>query len=242
MVAAVPESDRVAPPPGFYMLLEGRLAAEASALLLQLPMLRMMEPGGTGDVLVLPGFMADDSATWLLRRFLNGLGYDVHPWSLGVNRGAMLSYLPLMLSRIETLARETGEPPSLVGWSRGGVLARELARERPDLVRSVVTLGSPVRGGVHGTSIGRWVAREAGMTIERINRVQQQRQRRPIETPITAIYSRTDGVVSWQAARDEASPNVEHVEVPGSHVGLVVNAQVYRQVARALARYHGRAR
>ncbi len=235
-------TESIGPPPGFYMLLEARLAAEATALMLQLPLLRLSEPSGRGPVLVLPGFMADDTLTWLLRRFLEGQGYDVYPWNLGINRGPMMQYLPPILETLQRIRDEHSSAPSIVGWSRGGVLAREAARDRPDLVRSIVTLGSPVRGGVHGTSIGRWVARQTGMTPEQIRQVLRQRQQRSIETPITAIYSKTDGVVSWQACIDELNPRVSHIEVPGSHVGLVVNADVYRQTARALAEYHNTAR
>ncbi len=222
------------------MLLEARLAAEASALMLQLPMLRLLEPSGKGPVMVLPGFMADDNLTWLLRRFLEGQGYRVYPWGLGVNRGPMMQYLPTILESLERICDQHGAAPSIVGWSRGGVLAREAARDRPDFVRSIVTLGSPVRGGVHGTSIGRWVTQQTGMTPEQIRQTLRERQQRLIETPITAIYSKTDGVVSWQACVDDLNPKVTHVEVPSSHVGLVVNSAVYRQTARALAPRHGR--
>lgn len=231
--------DDVAPPPGWHTLLEGRVGAEASALLLQLPMLRMTLPKGTGPVMVLPGFMADDASTWLLRRFLDSLGYSVAAWELGLNRGPMMSYLPVLIDRLDAWFREAGEQPSLVGWSRGGTLSREIARERPDLIRTVVTLGSPVRGGVSGTSIGRMVSAQTGLTSAQINTLLRERQRRPITTPITALYSKTDGVVAWQACIDELNPNVTHQVVPGSHVGLGFNATVYRLVARALAGHHG---
>jgi hypothetical protein len=228
----------ITPPSGFHVMLEGRLYAEACVLMTQLPLLRLTLPGGVGPVMVVPGFMADDRLTWLLRRFLDMLGYTSHPWGLGVNRGPMLQYLPQLIDRLEGICGEAGEPASLVGWSRGGVLSREVARDRPDLVRSVVTLGSPVRGGVHGTSIGRWVSRESGLTPEQMSRILEERQHRAIEVPITAIYSKTDGVVSWQACIDEHSPRVSHRQVESSHLGLVVNAGVYRSLARVLAPYH----
>jgi len=232
-------TDSIAPPPGFHLLLEGRLAAEAWRLMLQLPLLRGAVPHGSGDVMVLPGFMADDTMTWLLRRFLGSIGYRVSGWGQGINRGPMLSYLPRLTEWLVRARDRGGAAPSLVGWSRGGVIARELARDRPDLVRSVVTLGSPVRGGVHGTHVGAWVTRATGLTAEQISRMQSERERRPIGVPVTALYSRTDGVVSWQACRDESTPGVVHVEVDSSHMGLVVHAEVYREVAAALARFHG---
>jgi pimeloyl-ACP methyl ester carboxylesterase len=231
--------DQIAPPARWHTLLEGRVAAEASMLMMQLPLLRMQLPKGKGPVMVLPGFMADDTSTWLLRRFLTSLGYSVAPWEMGMNRGLMMHYLGPLIERLDSWRQQTGQQPSLVGWSRGGTLSREIARERPDLVRCVVTLGSPVRGGVHGTSIGRWVSAETGLTPEQLSALLRSRQQRPITTPITAIYSKTDGVVSWQACIDDLNPNVEHKIVESSHMGLGVNAAVYRHVARALARHHG---
>ncbi len=233
-------ADTIAPPPGLHRLLEGRAFAEAMTLLARLPLLRLTVPGGTGPLLVIPGFMADDGPTWLLRRFLDSLGYHAYPWGRGVNRGPLLTHLPGVIETLEDIRRREGAAASLVGWSRGGVLAREAARDRPDLVRSVVTLGTPVRGGVRGTSIGRWVARETGLTPEQMRQLLQERQQRPIEVPITALYSKTDGVVSWLACIDEVNPDVRHEVVDGSHVGMVVNAGVYRRVAEALARHHRR--
>jgi len=234
-------TDPIGPPPRFHLLLEGRLAAEASRAMLQLPLLRRQVPHGTGTVMVLPGFMADDTMTWLLRQFVEGIGYRVSGWGLGVNRGPMLPYLPRLLARLEDLNVRNPSAVSLVGWSRGGVLARELARERPDLVRSVVTLGSPVQGGVHGTRIGAWVTRATGITAEQISRILSERQRHgEIRVPVTAIYSRTDGIVSWRACRDERTPGLVHEEVDCSHMGLVSHVEVFRKVAVALARHHNK--
>jgi len=230
--------DDIAPPPRWHTLLEGRVGAEASALMLQLPMLRMMLPAGQGPVMVLPGFMADDTSTWLLRRFLTSLGYGAAPWEMGLNRGSMMAYLPAIIERLDAWYARTGERPSLVGWSRGGTLSREVARERPDLIRSVITMGSPVKGGVGSTSISRMVTAQTGLTSAQINALLRERQRRPITTPITAIYSKTDGVVAWQACVDDMNPLVTHHVVEGSHVGLGFNATVYRLVAKALAEFH----
>ena len=227
--------DDIAPPPRWHTLLEGRAAAEAAALMVQLPLLRMTLPRGSGPVMVLPGFMADDASTWLLRRFLSSLGYAVRPWGLGMNRGPMMAALAILIDRLDAWHLQTGEPVSLVGWSRGGTLSREIAREYPDLIRQVITLGSPVRGGVGSTSIGRLVSVQTGLTPAQINAILRERQRRPITTPITAIYSKTDGIVAWQACVDEVNPHVTHHVVEGSHLGLGVNASVYRLVARALA-------
>ena len=228
----------IGPPAHWHSLLEARVAAEAAVLMAQLPMLRMQLPKGGGPVMVLPGFMTDDASTWLLRRFLSSLGYLVSPWGMGINRGRMLAYLSPLIERLEEMQVQSQALPSLVGWSRGGTLAREIARDRPDLVRQVITMGSPVRGGVQGTSIGRMVSQQTGLTPVQINQMLQKRQRREIVTPITAIYSKTDGVVSWQACMDEVNPNVTHRVVESSHMGLGFNSAVYRIVARTLASRH----
>jgi hypothetical protein len=219
------------PPPLPLRLLEGRVGLEASTLLAQLPLLRLFAPRGEGRTLVLPGFMSDDSATWLLRRFLDSLGYQVSGWRLGLNRGALLPLLETITQRV----RDEGEPVHLVGWSRGGIIAREVARDCPELTRSVVTMGTPVRGGLGATSIRGAIERDTGVTPESARALMRSRRCRPITVPITAIYSRTDGVVAWRACIDEESPDVTHVEVVSSHTGMGFHAEVFREVAKALA-------
>ena len=215
------------------------MGAEAALLMTQLPLLRFQAPRGRGPVVVLPGFMADDASTWLLRRFLSGLGYRVEPWGQGLNRGPMLRHLPPLMDLVNELASSEAGPVTLLGWSRGGALAREVARERPSLIRAVVTMGTPVRGGVAASSIGPLVAAQTGLTAEQIQRIADGRGRTPIIVPIHAIYSKTDGVVAWQACVDRKSPDVTHYEVNGSHIGLGFNADVYRLVSRILARLTG---
>ncbi len=202
----------------------------------QLPLLRFQAPRGRGPVIVLPGFMADDASTWLLRRFLSGLGYRVEPWRQGLNRGLMMRHLPPLLDLVNGLASAEGGPVTLLGWSRGGMLARELARERPSAIRAVVTMGTPVTGGVAASSIGPLVMAQNGLSARQIQRIADGRGRTPIIVPIHAIYSKSDGVVSWQACRDRKSPDVTHHEVESSHIGLGFNAQVYRLVSRILSK------
>ncbi|MEN9805996.1 MAG: hypothetical protein RL756_504 [Pseudomonadota bacterium] len=228
----------IAPPSIVNVLLEARAGGELAMLLPQWPMLRLMAPKGAGRVIVLPGFLADDRWTWLLRQFLRDLGYQVEPWSLGVNRGPLMDYVTAISSRLEQDAAAGVENASLVGWSRGGLIAREVARDVPHLVRSVVTLGSPVRGGHTGTRIGPWVVSTSGVSSRFISNWFDERSQRPIQVPVTSIYSRSDGVVSWKACRDESTPGLRHQEIESSHIGLVANAGVYRAVAEALGTVH----
>jgi pimeloyl-ACP methyl ester carboxylesterase len=122
----------------------------------------------------------------------------------------------------------------LIGWSLGGFIAREVARERPAVIERVLTLGSPVVGGPKYTAVGH-VYRRRGYDLDAIEAAVAARNRVPITVPVTAIYSRRDAIVSWQACIDEANPHVEHVEIDATHLGLGFNAAVYRIVAERLA-------
>lgn len=211
-------------------------------------------------VVVVPGFGADDRSTAPLRRYLHGKGFDVEPWGLGRNlagtdlahglhdlsdrwefeprgdyRGeASVPYLcDRLRERVEERHRSTGRSVSLVGWSLGGYIAREVARDLPDIVDRVITLGSPVVGGPKYTAAARFF-RNKGMDLDWIEREVARRESRPIRQPITAIYSKSDGIVSWQAAIDRHSERVRHVEIDAAHIGLALNPGVWNQVVAAL--------
>jgi pimeloyl-ACP methyl ester carboxylesterase len=186
---------------------------ELPRLFLRFPELSRMPRGSGQPVMVLPGFGAGDSSTLLLQGYLRLLGYRVRGWRMGVNTGQMRALLPRVLRRVASMADAAGEPVRLIGWSLGGVLARETARDRPELVQRVITLGSPIFEG-------RREAREATL----------------IRVPITAIWSRADGIVAWQACVDSRSPDVENVEVTATHLGLGFAADVYRVIADRLSR------
>lgn len=229
-------TQEIAPPGLMLRLLEGRAAAEAGQLMLQLPVLRLLAKRGRGEpVMVLPGFMADDASTVVLRRFLNDIGYRARGWGLGINRRRMLDFLSPVSDLVAGMADEHDQRIILVGWSRGGIIAREVARDRPDVVSKVVTIGSPVKGGTAVSSIGQWVRRETGLTPEQMSRLLRERQERPICVPIRAIYSKLDGVVAWRACIDDVNPDVEHFEISGSHTGMGFNVEVFRLLPNLLA-------
>ncbi len=229
------ERESIAPPPMLYQMLEARAGAEFAALMLKLPLLRMGAPrGNERPVIVLPGFMANDNSTWLLRRFLEDLDYAVTGWGMGNNAGPGQPLIEKLIERVAALKRGHDQRVNLVGWSRGGMLAREVARARPDLVRQVITLGTPVKGGPGATSIGRLVQASTGMTEAQMRSLLRRREATPIKVPVTALYSKTDGVVAWRAAIDSSNPDVEHIEVDSSHVGFGANARVFQIVAQRL--------
>jgi hypothetical protein len=222
-------------PTPLALLREALWPLELPRLALAAPDLARLPRGSGEPVMVLPGFATGDASTFALQAYLRLLGYRVRGWGLGVNLGDVPALVPRVMERVERLAAEAAAPVRLVGWSLGGVLARETARERPDLVRRVVTLGSPVVGGPKYTAVGS-VYRARNVDLDLLEAEIEARNAVPIRVPVTAIYSRSDGVVAWQACLDRHSPDVEHVEVDSTHIGLGFAADVYRIVADRLAR------
>ena len=189
---------------------EARAAPElASFAVAALPLVAVSPRGDGHAVLVLPGFGGADPSTAPLRWLINRLGYRSLGWGLGPNRG-FGRHVSDGLDELLAAAGASG-PVSLVGWSLGGVHAIELARRRPDAVRSIITLGSPL----------------------------VRRRPPPATIPTTSIYSRTDAIVSWRRSLLTSRPNHENVEVPGSHLGLGHNPAVALIVADRLAQEPG---
>jgi pimeloyl-ACP methyl ester carboxylesterase len=216
------------------LLREAQVFVDVGRLLIRTPDL-LAQPRGDGEpVLVLPGYGAGDGSTWLLRAYLRWLGYDVRGWGIGSNGGHVPALVPLVIGRVIALARERAMPVTLLGWSLGGVIAREAMRQRPDLVTRVVTLGTPVVGGPKYTSVGA-AYRRRGYDLDAIETRVRQREAVPLTRPVTAIFSRGDGVVAWRACIDRHNRVVEHVEVTGTHIGLAMNPDVWRIVAQRLA-------
>ena len=194
-------------------------------------------PRGDGHgVLVLPGLLASDMSTGLLRRYTSWLGYSVCGWQLGRNVGPtdrVLAELPNVLADV---ARRTGGPVSIIGWSLGGIYARELAREQPGLARQVITLGSPFRltdprqSRADGAYRRRSHLHATGQPIPTPEQVG-----RPIEVPSTAVYSRRDGIVSWQACVEPETALHQNVEVRCAHLGFGVDPATLWLIADRLA-------
>lgn len=194
-------------------------------------------PRGNGEpVMVLPGFMVGDGSTLFLRSFLSSLGYRTYTWGMGRNRGDVIRLTRELAPRIRDPARRSDQPVRLVGWSLGGVVAREVARRNPGVVHSVVTMGTPVVGGPKYTAAAPIYQRMFGEDMDTIEQLIAAANKRPIPVPVTAIYTRTDNVVAWQACIDHDNPHVEHVEVRTSHSGLGFNPEVFRIVAKRLAK------
>jgi pimeloyl-ACP methyl ester carboxylesterase len=229
---------RIQPPSRLLMLAEGRALCEAAATLAIWPLLQLAPRGDGHPVLVLPGLVASDASTGLLRRYLKDRNYEVHGWGLGRNLGPRAGVEDAMIARIETLYDQSGgRKVSLVGWSLGGVYARLLANRMPERVRSVITLGSPFTGSPRASNAWRVYEGVSGQSAEDPPRMNHVRPTPPM--PATSIFSRTDGIVAWQCSVDEIGPTSENIEVMGSHVGLGAHPAVLYAVADRLAQPEG---
>jgi pimeloyl-ACP methyl ester carboxylesterase len=132
------------------------------------------------------------------------------------------------------LARRSNHKVHLIGWSFGGYLARELARERADLIGHVVTLGTPVIGGPKYTVFAKRF-QNRGIDLEAMAAAIELRNKTSMCTPVIAIYSRRDGIVAWRACIDSNGTNVEHIEVRTTHFGFGFSPDVYKIIAQRLA-------
>jgi pimeloyl-ACP methyl ester carboxylesterase len=205
---------------------------------LALPWLVWAPRGDGHRVVVLPGLLATDSSTQLLRAFLCGLGYHPRGWQLGRNLGPTPKAIEGMRGWLADLTDSTGTTVSLVGWSLGGIYARELARNSPDLVRRVITLGSPF-ALVDPTQsrVERAYQRQAHLHSTDIPTRAQVAE--PIGVPSSAIYSRFDGIVAWQTCIEPASELHENIEVRCAHLGFGVDPATLWAVADRLAQPEG---
>ena len=218
--------------------MEMRAASELGAFAATAPAMAALLPRAREDrhVLVLPGFMAGDSSTRPLRTFLSRLGYDTQGWGLGTNLGPTAEIVEGLIALIERLDRQKG-PIDIVGWSLGGLFAREIARLAPHTARQVITLGSPFQttgseqSNAHAAFVALRSRHSNDIMVPRI----PSWAREPLGVPTTSIYTRTDGVVSWHQCLNRDLPQTENVEVYGSHCGLGHNPSAVYVIANRLA-------
>jgi len=223
------------PPSRTLLLLEGRAVQELGAFMLLRPWLAAAPRGDGHPVLVFPGLMASDFSTQPLRGFLKQQGYAVHGWKQGRNLGLRPGVEPDMLDRIEELYDRFGKRKlSLVGWSLGGIYAREIARRAPEHVRDVITLASPFRGP-GASNVGRFTRRGDFARSAEL----QARLAAPLDVPSTALYSRSDGIVAWRSCIQDEGPRAENVEVWSSHCGMGHHPTALWVIADRLAQAEG---
>lgn len=219
------------------LALELRVGIEAGAMLALQPLLRLAPRGDGHPVLVFPRLLGTDLATLPLRAYLTSLGYAAAAWDQGLNLGPHHGVMPAALARLRELRERHGRKVSLIGWSVGGLYARQLAKQLPGDVRQVITLGTPLTGRPKPADLWRWVEQATGQPFglpETHGSLET-----PPPVPTTAIYSRSDGIVPWQDSVQRAGPACDNIEVESSHLGLGVHPLVLYAVADRLAQPEG---
>lgn len=216
--------------PGWRLLANEALAGlDAARLVPHLPRVVLARRGTTPrDVLVIPGWLATDRSTSLVRAVLTRDGHRVQGWARGRNRGDIEGHVAALVASVRRRADAVDGPIDLVGQSLGGTMAREVARRTPTSVRRIVTFGTPLHG-------------PAGTVFEALFDPAGSRPTPP-PVPTTIVWSRKDGIVGWRAQLDLDNPWAEHVEVRSRHLGMgadpavlaVVRERVGAQVGGSL--------
>jgi pimeloyl-ACP methyl ester carboxylesterase len=237
-------SEKIAAPGLFKMLLEGRAPWEFGATLATWPLmqyaLRDIPRGDGHPVIVFPGLAASDFSTAPLRTFLHRIGYVPHGWHQGINLGPREGVVEIAAEQVLKVFQNTGEPVSLIGWSLGGIYARELAKQVPHAVRTVVTLGTPFAGSPSATNA--WWLYQIANGKQSVNEAVQTGLKESPPVPTSSVYSKTDGIVAWQCSIQEAAhakAPFENIELVASHFGIGFNALAWYVVADRLGQATG---
>ncbi|MEC5407136.1 alpha/beta fold hydrolase [Paraburkholderia sp. MPAMCS5] len=227
-------------PPSATLFVLEPLRAAADYIAGMAPLAVPLPPGDGHPVLVFPGLGVNGAATSDLRNRLQQVGYEVHDWEQGVNFGPgadhdlMLERLGDHLKQIHAWHRSS---VSLVGWSYGGIYARELAAKHPELVRQVITLATPVADNWEATHVG-WLLNMLSSGIAPMSQVSTRRSDADVPVPWASVYSKTDGIVAWEACVSTGSTNHRNIEVEDvSHLGMVQHPEVLRVAAGLLAQH-----
>ncbi len=230
--------DGVRPPGVMHRALEARAPFEALSSLALWPLLQAGPRGDGHAVLVLPGLVAHDSSTRLLRQFLMQRGYAAHGWGQGINFGPRPHVIEACVERVHFLYRQSGgRKISLIGQSLGGIYARVLACLAQEQVRCVITLGSPITGSASASNARRLYQAVSGRHAH--HPAYSALLKRPPQVPTTSIFSRSDGVVAWQASVMDEHPLAENIEVSTSHSGMALAPAVLHAIGDRLAQPEG---
>lgn len=240
--APLPRADHeaeVKSPPLWSALTELRRSARERAEYLQALGDLAHAPRGDGHpVFVIPGFLAGPASTAPLRSFLSGLGYEVRDWGMGRNFGPRTAGRTgeRLAAHFVEVAEAAGQKMSVIGWSLGGIMARQLARRAPQHVRRVITLGAPFTGDPRATNASLLYQLLTGQRFTHPEfQAMLAESRLPPPVPATAIYSRSDGIVAWQCCREPEAPHTENIELDCSHGGLTAHPQALLAIAERLA-------
>lgn len=221
----------------FDILGEIRVPFEFASIAINFLVLSKAPKGNGQPVMLVPGYLADDYSMRPLGAYLRYLGYNVYYTEMGRNMGKVNTDMMRLGDRVESISQSLGgEKVILIGWSLGGVLTREVARLFPDAVEQVLTLGTPIVGGPKFTSVGKRYAKLNNIDLEKFELDVHQRNSIGLTQPVTSIYSKSDGIVSWQASVDTYNQHASNIEVTGSHIGLGINPKVWLTIADVLVK------
>jgi len=218
-----------------YLLLEGRMIIEWVSSCALYPLIPKQVEGESRPVLIFPPFLGNDVSTTFLRKYLNNQGFKAYKWDVGVNF-VRDNYLPQLEEKLTQVYEKHGQKVALIGWSAGGIFARVLANLFPEMTEQVITIATPFKGIRSGKT-------NVDTLFEIFNGKKKSQTKKELldliektpDTPVTCLYSTTDGIVQWEHCYEEVvRENINNIEVFGSHAGLGANPSVMIYVAQAL--------
>jgi pimeloyl-ACP methyl ester carboxylesterase len=222
----------------FWTLTEGRSLLELNSFYALRLLMKRLPKGDGHPVITFPGFVASDRSTKPMRGLLSDLGYSTYGWGLGRNLRFDEQREADMLALLDQVHQREGRKVSLIGWSLGGVFAREIAKKNPDAVRSVISLGSPISGDMDHTNANRlYEFLNGAPSADMQARMARLSDAPPV--PTTSVYTKSDGIVAWRGSVQKAGDRTENIRVPASHCGLGVNPLVMYVLADRLAQAEG---
>lgn len=223
------------PPGKLQTLLEARTPLHIPFLFLKAMSLSCAPKGDGRAIILLPGYLTDKYAMYPLKSYLTYLGYKVFDWGQGRNMGQVEHLVDQEIQHIEQLQQDTGITSfTLIGWSLGGVISREIARLLPDTVAEVITMGSPITGGPKYTAPGQRFIKQKGIDIDELEAKILKHNQMGLTQSVTSIYSKSDGIVAWEASLDIYNDHAQNIEVSSTHMGMGVNAEVWLTIANLL--------
>lgn len=229
---------RLKPPSAFDTLNEITAPLDWVSVAFRFPALLSLPKGDGRPIVLVPGYMSDEKSMCPLGEFLKYLGYQVFSWKHGTNNGFIENDTKMLAQRVEQLrvSRRLG-PITLIGWSLGGVLAREVARLFPSDVHQVITLGTPITGGPKYTAGAASYAKKHRLDLDKYEAYVNTCNRLGLTQPVSSIFSKRDGIVSWAASIDTYNEQARNIEVSSTHYGLGINSKVWEVIAHELGEY-----